>query len=126
MPIDVQQSIRRLGPMILGCIASSVEKTDILPVGVKKRMMINPMTEVPTSLHSVRHHQLAPLPGRIIRIPQPDRNAIPQCQIFYTTLSRQDIKAREKQSNFIQITLSRYEGSSSKGGPMKLKKRMDN
>jgi len=36
MPIVVQQSIRRPGPMILGCIASSVEKTDILPVGVKK------------------------------------------------------------------------------------------
>ena len=40
MPIVVQQSIRRPGPMILGCIASSVEKTDILPVGVKK-MIIN-------------------------------------------------------------------------------------
>jgi len=37
MPIVVQQSIRRPGPMILGCIASSVEKTDILPVGVKKK-----------------------------------------------------------------------------------------
>ena len=36
MPIVVQQSIRRPGPMILGCIASSVEKTDILLVGVKK------------------------------------------------------------------------------------------
>ena len=40
MPIVVQQSIRRPGPMILGCIASSVEKTDILLVGVKK-MIIN-------------------------------------------------------------------------------------
>jgi len=40
MPIVVQQSIRRPGPMILGCIASSVEKMDTLPVGVKKKKII--------------------------------------------------------------------------------------
>ena len=46
MPIAVQQSVRGLGSMILDCIASSAEKTDILPVGVKKKMIINSMTEV--------------------------------------------------------------------------------
>ena len=34
MPIAVQQSIRRPGPVMLDYIASSVEKTDILLVGV--------------------------------------------------------------------------------------------
>ena len=56
MPIAVQQSMRGLGPMILDYIASSAEETDILPVGVKKRMMINPRTKIPIALHSVRHH----------------------------------------------------------------------
>jgi len=56
MPIVVQQSVRGLGPMILDYIASGVEETDILPVGVKKRMMINPRTKIPIALHSVRHH----------------------------------------------------------------------
>ena len=51
MPMGVQRSVRELGPVMRDYIASSVEKTDILLVGVKKRMMINPMTEVPTSLH---------------------------------------------------------------------------
>jgi hypothetical protein len=37
MPIAVQQNIRRLGPMILDYIASSAEKMDTLPVGVKKK-----------------------------------------------------------------------------------------
>ena len=37
MPMDVQQSVRRLDPVILEYTASSVEKMDILPVGVKKR-----------------------------------------------------------------------------------------
>ena len=49
MPIAVQQSIRRPGPVMLDYIASSVEKMDILPVGV------------PIAPHSVRHHQMAPL-----------------------------------------------------------------
>ena len=56
MPMDVQQSIRRLGPVILVCIASSVEKMDTLLVGVKKRMRINPRAEVPIALHLVRRH----------------------------------------------------------------------
>ena len=76
MPMDVQQSVRRLDPVILDYTASSVEKMDILPVGVKKRMTINCMAKVPIVLHSVRRHQLASLPGQMIRVPQPDRNAI--------------------------------------------------
>ena len=44
MPIAVQQSVRGLGPMILDYIASSAEKMDTLPVGVKKKMVINSMT----------------------------------------------------------------------------------
>ena len=55
---------------------TSQEKMDILPVGVKKRMTINCMAKVPIVLHSVRRHQLASLPGQMIRVPQPDRNAI--------------------------------------------------
>ena len=76
IPMDVQQSVRILDPVILDYIASTVEKMDTLPVGVKNRMMINPRTEIPTTLHSVRCHQLAPLIGSIIRIRQPNKNAI--------------------------------------------------
>jgi len=36
MPIVVQQSIRRPGPVMLDYTASSFEKMNILPVGVKK------------------------------------------------------------------------------------------
>jgi len=46
MLIDAQQNVRRLGHVILDYTASSVEKMDILPVGVKKKMIINSMTEV--------------------------------------------------------------------------------
>ena len=42
MPIDAQQNVRGLGPVTLDYIVSSAEKTDILPVGVKKRTMIDP------------------------------------------------------------------------------------
>ena len=76
MPIDVQPSIRGLGPVNLDYIDSSAEKTDILPVGVKKRMIINLVTKIPIALHSVRRRQLTPLPGQMIRIPQPDKNVI--------------------------------------------------
>ena len=76
MPMDVQQSITRLDPVILDYIASSVEKIDTLPVGVKRRMMINPRTEALIAIHSVRRHQLVPLPGRMTRIPQLDENVI--------------------------------------------------
>ena len=41
MLIDVQQSVRRLDPVISDYIASSVEKMDTSPVGVKKKMIIN-------------------------------------------------------------------------------------
>jgi len=45
IPMDVQQSVRRLDSMILDYTVSSVEKMDTLPVGVKK-MIITSMTEV--------------------------------------------------------------------------------
>ena len=64
MPIAVQQSIRKQDPVMRDYTVSSVEKMDILPVGV------------PIALHSVRYHQMAPLPGRMIRILQPDKDAI--------------------------------------------------
>ena len=90
MLIAVQQSIRRPGPVMLDYIASSVEKTDILPVGV------------PIAPHSVRHHQMAPLPGRMIRIFQPDKDAInPQCSILMpprvAKILKQDKHASTKQ-----------------------------
>ena len=44
--MDVQQSVRRLDSMILDYTISSVEKMDTLPVGVKRKMIINSMTEV--------------------------------------------------------------------------------
>ena len=37
IPMDVQQSIRGPGPVILDYIASGLEKMDTLPVGVKKK-----------------------------------------------------------------------------------------
>ena len=43
MLIDVQQSVRRLDPVISDYIASSVEKMDTSPVGVKKKIIINDM-----------------------------------------------------------------------------------
>ena len=46
MPIGVQRSVRELGPVVRDYIASSVEKMDILPVGVKRKMIIDSMTEV--------------------------------------------------------------------------------
>ena len=71
MPIAVQRSIRSPGPMMLDYIASSVEKTDILLVGV------------PIAPHSVRHHQMPPLLVWMIKILQPDKDAInPQCSIL--------------------------------------------
>ena len=85
MPIAVQQSVRGLGPMILDYIASSAEKMDTLPVGVKKKMVINSMTEVQEDLRGDTRPQ-----------------------------------ARKKQPSSIQITLSRYEGCSSKDVPTKL------
>jgi len=75
---------------MLGYIASSVEKTDILPVGI------------PIAPHSVRHHQMAPLPGRMIRIFQPDKDTInPQCSILMpprvAKILKQDKHASTKQ-----------------------------
>ena len=87
MPMGVQQSIRKQDP---DYTVSSVEKMDILLVDVKKKMIINSMTEV--------HEDL-----------------------------RGDIRpqARKKQPSSIQITYSRYDGSSSMDGPKNLRKRMD-
>ena len=56
MPMDVQQSVRRLDHMILDYTASSVEKMDILPVGVKRKMIINSMTEVHEDLRGHTGH----------------------------------------------------------------------
>ena len=56
MPMDVQPSVRRLNPMILDYIASSVGKMDTLLVGVKKRIKINLRTKIPIAMHSVRRH----------------------------------------------------------------------
>ena len=56
MPMDVQQSVRRLDLVILDYVASSVEKMDTLLVGVKKRMIINPMAEIPIALYLVKRH----------------------------------------------------------------------
>ena len=76
MPMGVQRSVRELGPVMRDYIASSVEKTDILLVGVKKMMIIKCMAKVPIALHLVRCHQVTSLPRWMIRVPQPDRNAI--------------------------------------------------
>ena len=46
MPIAVHKSVRRLDLVILDYTTSSLEKMDTLPVGVKKKMVINSMTEV--------------------------------------------------------------------------------
>ena len=74
--------------MILDYIASSAEKMDTLSVGVKKKMVINSMTEVHEDLRGDTRPQ-----------------------------------ARKKQPSSIQITYSRYDGSSSMDGPTKLKKK---
>jgi hypothetical protein len=59
-------------------------------------MIINPRTNFPIVLHSVRRHELASLSGWMIRIPQLDKNAInPPMPNSHTTLSRQDTKARK-------------------------------
>ena len=90
MPMGVQRSVRELDPVMRDYTASSMEKTDILPVGV------------PIAPHSVRHHQMAPLPGRMIRIFQPDKDAInPQCSILMpprvAKILKQDKHASTKQ-----------------------------
>ena len=93
MPMDVQPSVRRLNPMILDYIASSVGKMDTLLVGVKKRIKINLRTKIPIAMHSVRRHQLTPFSGWMIKIPQPDKNAI---NLRYPNLmSHQDSKERK-------------------------------
>ena len=60
---------------------------------VKRRMMINPRTKAPIAIHSVRRHQLIPLPRRMIRIPLPNENAV--SLQFSATTSRQDTKPRK-------------------------------
>ena len=46
MPMGVQRSVRELDPGMRDYTASSMEKTDILPVDVKKKVINNSMTEV--------------------------------------------------------------------------------
>jgi len=65
-------------------------------------MMINPRTKAPIAPHSVRHHQMAPLPGWMIRIFQPDKDAInPECSILMpprvAKILKQDKHASTKQ-----------------------------
>jgi hypothetical protein len=55
MLIIVQQSVRGFCLVMMDYIASSVEKMDILLVGVQKRMIINPRIEVSIPLLLVKH-----------------------------------------------------------------------
>jgi hypothetical protein len=55
MLIIVQQSVRGFCLVTMDYIASSVEKMDILLVGVQKRMIINPRIEVSIPLLLVKH-----------------------------------------------------------------------
>jgi hypothetical protein len=55
MLIIVQQSVRGFCLVTIHYIASSVEKMDIVLVGVQKRMIINPRIEVSIPLLLVKH-----------------------------------------------------------------------
>jgi hypothetical protein len=55
MLIIVQQSVRGFCLVMMDYIASSVEKMDILLVGVQKRMIINPRINVSIPLLLVKH-----------------------------------------------------------------------
>jgi hypothetical protein len=55
MLIIVQPSVRGICLIMMDYIASSVEKMDILLVGVQKRMIINPRIEVLIPLLLVKH-----------------------------------------------------------------------
>jgi hypothetical protein len=55
MLIIVQQSVRGFYLVMMDYIASSMEKMDILLVGVQKRMVINLRIEVSVSLLLVEH-----------------------------------------------------------------------
>jgi hypothetical protein len=55
MLIIVQQSVRGFCLVTMDYIASSVEKMDILLVGMQKRMIINPRIEVSIHLLLVKH-----------------------------------------------------------------------
>jgi hypothetical protein len=66
MLIIVQQSIRGFCLVTMDYIASSVEKMDILLVGVQKRMVINPRIEVSIPLLLVKH--------AIARIPKQEKH----------------------------------------------------
>ena len=56
MPIVVQPSIGEQDPMMRDYTVSSVEKIDTLPVGVKRKMIINSMTEVYEDLRGDTRH----------------------------------------------------------------------
>jgi hypothetical protein len=55
MLIIVQQSVRGFCLITMDYIASSVEKMDILVVGVQNRIVINPRIEVSITLLLVKH-----------------------------------------------------------------------
>jgi hypothetical protein len=55
MLIIVQQSVRGFCLITMDYIASSVEKVDILVVGVQNRIVINPRIEVSIPLLLVKH-----------------------------------------------------------------------
>jgi hypothetical protein len=55
MLIIVQQSVRGFYLVTMDYIPSSVEKMDILLVGVQKRMIMNPRIEVSVPLLLVKH-----------------------------------------------------------------------
>jgi hypothetical protein len=55
MLIIVQQRVRGFCLVTMDYIASSMEKMDILLVGVQKRMIINPRIEVSIPLLLVKH-----------------------------------------------------------------------
>jgi hypothetical protein len=57
MLIIVQQSVRGFCLVTMDYIASSVEKMDILLVGVQKRMVINARIEVSIPLLLVKHNR---------------------------------------------------------------------
>ena len=69
MPIDAQQDERGLGPVTLDYIASSAEKMDILPVGVKKSNRPNDR-----SSNSPAFGQMSSV-GLLVRIDDQDTSA---------------------------------------------------
>ena len=98
MAIAVLQSVRGLGPMILDYIASSAEKMDTLPVGVKKKMVINSMIEVQEDLRGDTRPQA--------RKKQPTSIQITLSRYKRTTSSDGPTKPRKEWMVKVEIRLS--------------------